>query len=73
MAFTDTMGDYAVAAPSTSTQGQVQYSDEAVLHLKAGEASLKGNAKEQALESFRRALKLNPLLWEAFEGMCTLG
>ncbi|KAH7107399.1 hypothetical protein BKA62DRAFT_683235 [Auriculariales sp. MPI-PUGE-AT-0066] len=63
------------AGPSlnTSSQSAVQFSEEAILHLKAGEASLKGLLKEQALDSFRRALKLNPLLWEAFEGLCTLG
>lgn len=34
---------------------------------------MKGNMPQQAIESFRRALALNPLLWEAFEGLCALG
>lgn len=28
---------------------------------------------EKAAQSFRHALKLNPFLWEAFEGLCALG
>lgn len=34
---------------------------------------MKGNMPQQAVDSFRKALALNPLLWEAFEGLCTLG
>lgn len=35
--------------------------------------ALKGNLPEKALSNFRQALTLNPLLWEAFEGLCVLG
>jgi anaphase-promoting complex subunit 3 len=35
--------------------------------------ALKGNLPEKASLSFRQALALNPLLWEAFEGLCALG
>ncbi len=35
--------------------------------------ALKGNLPEDAVISFRRALALNPFLWEAFEGLCALG
>lgn len=35
--------------------------------------ALKGNLPEEAVISFRRALALNPFLWEAFEGLCALG
>lgn len=35
--------------------------------------ALKGNLPEKATVSFRQALAMNPLLWEAFEGLCALG
>jgi anaphase-promoting complex subunit 3 len=35
--------------------------------------SLKGNLPEDASVSFRQALALNPLIWEAFEGLCAVG
>jgi hypothetical protein len=35
--------------------------------------AFKGNLPEKASLSFRQALALNPLLWEAFEGLCALG
>lgn len=35
--------------------------------------AMKGNLPEQATRSFRQALALNPMLWEAFEGLCSLG
>jgi anaphase-promoting complex subunit 3 len=35
--------------------------------------ALKGSLPEKASLSFRQALALNPMLWEAFEGLCALG
>jgi hypothetical protein len=35
--------------------------------------ALKGSLPEKASLSFRQALVLNPLMWEAFEGLCALG
>lgn len=35
--------------------------------------AVKGNLTENATLSFRQALALNPMLWEAFEGLCSLG
>lgn len=49
------------------------FSEEAVLQCRAGTTAFKGNLPEDASGSFRRALALNPMLWEAFEGLCTLG
>ena len=34
---------------------------------------MKGNLLEHATHSFRHALALSPMLWEAFEGLCSLG
>ncbi|KAI5123272.1 hypothetical protein M0805_009294 [Coniferiporia weirii] len=49
------------------------YPEEAVLHCKAGKAALKANLLDKAISSFRRALSLNPMLWDAFEGLCSAG
>ncbi|GJJ12201.1 hypothetical protein Clacol_006442 [Clathrus columnatus] len=47
--------------------------DEAVLRCRAGVLALKTNLQEKAALHFSRALLLNPLLWEAFEGLCSSG
>lgn len=49
------------------------FPEEAALRCRAGTMALKGNLPEKATASFRQALALNPLLWEAFEGLCSLG
>lgn len=49
------------------------FPEEAALRCRAGTMALKGNLPEKATASFRQALALNPLLWEAFEGLCALG
>ncbi|KAH8117541.1 TPR-like protein [Phellopilus nigrolimitatus] len=49
------------------------FQDEAVLHCKTGKAALKANLPDKAIQSFRRALSLDPLLWDAFEGLCAAG
>ncbi|PIL23808.1 hypothetical protein GSI_13559 [Ganoderma sinense ZZ0214-1] len=46
---------------------------EAVLHCQAGNTALKGNLHESAGRSYRRALELDPMVWEAFEGLCAIG
>lgn len=46
---------------------------EAVLHCRSGLTALKGNLPDQARISLLRALALDPMIWEAFEGLCTLG
>ena len=49
------------------------FPEAAVLHCRAGTMALKGNLPENARTSFQQALALNPMLWEAFEGLCVLG
>ncbi|KAI0262925.1 hypothetical protein BC834DRAFT_367675 [Gloeopeniophorella convolvens] len=49
------------------------FPEEAVLHCRSGLTALRGNLPEQARNSLLRALALNPMLWEAFEGLCGLG
>ncbi len=61
------------ATASTSTRVTSVYPEEAVLRCRAGIAALKGNVPEKAAQSFRQALDLNPMLWEAFEGLCAVG
>ena len=34
---------------------------------------MKGNLPSQAIASFREALQLSPIIWEAYEGLCALG
>ncbi|EGO20998.1 hypothetical protein SERLADRAFT_452141 [Serpula lacrymans var. lacrymans S7.9] len=49
------------------------FPEEAALRCRSGTMALKGNLPEKASLSFRQALALNPMLWEAFEGLCALG
>ncbi|KAH7924550.1 TPR-like protein [Leucogyrophana mollusca] len=49
------------------------FPEEAALRCRSGTMALKGNLPEKASRSFRQALTLNPMLWEAFEGLCALG
>lgn len=49
------------------------FPEEAILHCRSGLTALKGNLPELARGSLLRALGLNPMIWEAFEGLCSLG
>ncbi|KAI0665010.1 protein prenylyltransferase [Cubamyces menziesii] len=49
------------------------FPDAAILLCQAGNSALKGNLHESAVDSYREALRRNPMLWEAFEGLCALG
>ncbi|KAI0374677.1 protein prenylyltransferase [Pilatotrama ljubarskyi] len=49
------------------------FPNEAILCCQAGNSALKGNLHESAAMSYRQALALNPMLWEAFEGLCAIG
>ncbi len=60
-------------AASGSTRDARIFPEEAVLHCRAGFEAMKGNQPENAAISFRQALALNPMLWEAFEGLCSSG
>lgn len=49
------------------------FPEEAILHCRSGLTALRGNLPDQARGSLLRALSLNPMIWEAFEGLCSLG
>lgn len=53
-----------------STQG---FPEASVLHCRSGMMAVKGNMAHKARASFQKALQINPMLWEAFEGLCSLG
>ncbi|KIP04754.1 hypothetical protein PHLGIDRAFT_109148 [Phlebiopsis gigantea 11061_1 CR5-6] len=59
--------------PSMESRTATAFPEPAVLHCHAGTMALKGNLPDNARASFQQALALNPLLWEAFEGLCALG
>jgi hypothetical protein len=62
--------------PPTVSQEQRMartFPEEAVLHCRSVLTALSGNLPDQASGSLLRALALNPMIWEAFEGLCTLG
>lgn len=61
--------------PSVSQEQRTArtFPEEAVLHCRSGLTALRGNLPDQARGSLLRALALNPMIWEAFEGLCTLG
>lgn len=58
---------------SVSSRPASTFPDKAILHCRSGNMALKGNLSENAVTSFRQALNLNPMVWEAFDGLCTLG
>ncbi|KAJ7738514.1 hypothetical protein DFH07DRAFT_841056 [Mycena maculata] len=60
----------SASAPSRPAR---PFPGEAALRCRSGNMSLKGNLPEDASASFRQALALNPLIWEAFEGLCAIG
>lgn len=45
----------------------------AALHCKAGRLAAKASQKQEAIDSFYAALSLDPLLWEAWVGITSLG
>ncbi|KAL7283227.1 hypothetical protein ACG7TL_002654 [Trametes sanguinea] len=59
--------------PSMGYRTATAFPDEAILCCQAGNSALKGNLHESAAMSYRQALALNPMLWEAFEGLCAIG
>lgn len=58
---------------STGTRTSRAFPEEAATRCRSGTMAMKGNLPEQATRSFRQALALDPMLWEAFEGLCSLG
>ncbi|KAJ7632461.1 hypothetical protein FB45DRAFT_912493 [Roridomyces roridus] len=64
----------SAASGSVSSSRTVRsFPDEAALRCRSGNMSLKGNLPDDASLNFRQALSLNPLIWEAFEGLCAIG
>ena len=63
---------YFPSAGSSSRDARI-FPEEAVLQCRAGFEAMKGNLLELATQSFRQALVLNPMIWEAFEGLCAVG
>ncbi|KAJ7489869.1 hypothetical protein B0H11DRAFT_2010754 [Mycena galericulata] len=61
------------SSTSAPTRPARPFPDEAALRCRSGNMSLKGNLPDDASVSFRQALALNPLIWEAFEGLCSIG
>jgi anaphase-promoting complex subunit 3 len=49
------------------------FPDDAAILCRTGSMAMKGNLPEQAAPCFRRALEINPFIWEAFESLCTMG
>ncbi|EIN03626.1 TPR-like protein [Punctularia strigosozonata HHB-11173 SS5] len=62
-----------VPSPSMGPRTAAAFPEEGVLHCRAGQMALKGHLPDQAAPSFRQALTHNPMLWEAFEGLCATG
>lgn len=59
--------------PNTLDRESKPLEEEAVLCCKAGQAALKANLYDKAVAKFRRALSINPMVWDAFEGLCAAG
>ncbi|KAJ3526892.1 hypothetical protein NM688_g8201 [Phlebia brevispora] len=59
--------------PSMGVRSAHGFPEESVIHCRSGATAVKGNLYDAARTSFLRALSLNPMLWEAFEGLCSLG
>ncbi|KXN82599.1 hypothetical protein AN958_02450 [Leucoagaricus sp. SymC.cos] len=62
-----------VSSAFSSSRIAHPFPEEAALRCRAGNMALKGNLPERASRSYREALSSNPYLWEAFEGLCSLG
>ncbi|KAJ3923641.1 hypothetical protein F5877DRAFT_31172 [Lentinula edodes] len=61
----------STSAPSSRTARQSP--DLAAVHCLSGAMALRGNRQTIAAQNFHQALTMNPLIWEAFEGLCALG
>lgn len=60
-------------AATSSSRASTLSMEKAALFCHSGLNAVKGNSPEIAAISFREALRMNPMLWEAFEGLCQLG
>ncbi|KAJ4488005.1 hypothetical protein J3R30DRAFT_3432763 [Lentinula aciculospora] len=64
---------YTASTSTSSSRTTRQSPDPAAIYCRSGAMALKGNLQTIAAQSFRQALTMNPLIWEAFEGLCSLG
>lgn len=53
--------------------GTRAFPENAALHCHAAASAAQGNQLDAAATSYEEALKLDPMVWEAFEGLCALG
>ncbi|TEB36224.1 TPR-like protein [Coprinellus micaceus] len=62
-----------VSSKSSTSRVAKDFPEDAAIRCRAGNAALKGNQHAHAKDHFEAALKLNPFLWEALEGLCSIG
>ncbi|KAI0078189.1 protein prenylyltransferase [Panus rudis PR-1116 ss-1] len=62
-----------IPTPSMFHRSARAFPEQAALHCHAAAAASKGNQLDIAAKSYRQSLSLNPMIWEAFEGLCYLG
>ncbi|CAL1704161.1 unnamed protein product [Somion occarium] len=60
-------------SPSMNFHTTRTFPEHAALHCHAAASAAKGNQLDSAAKSYGEALKLDPMVWEAFEGLCALG
>lgn len=65
--------EYTRTASAWSRLVPHTFPDEATLRCRAGTSAMKGSQHDRAAQLFRESLQLNPMIWEAFEGLCALG
>lgn len=58
---------------SMNYHGTRAFPENAALHCHAAASAAQGNQLDAAAASYEEALRLDPMVWEAFEGLCGLG
>ena len=61
-------GNFSYSAGGSHAQNVAIYDEDS-----KAVTALKGNQHDRAATYFRESLQLNPMIWEAFEGLCALG
>lgn len=62
-----------VSSKSSTSRAARDFPEDAAIRCRAGNAAVKGNQLQQARQHYEAALKSNPYLWEALEGLCAIG
>jgi len=65
--------DGAMLIGASTKHAAQEISDIAIMHCKAGLLAAKASLKREAVDYFSAALTLEPLIWEAWLGLCNLG